>query len=106
MIDEAVALLQAAPLFEYRGEIYKALVENAIQVDYKTHNDRKLALEMMGDYIPASKVTAEMMRSLKGNSLDDLSDEELDNLSVELEKKLSKHDQPDSSRNEDEGDEK
>jgi hypothetical protein len=92
MIDEMVAMLQSAPLFEYRAEIYRALVANAIQPDYKTHNDRKLALEMLGDYIPASKLTAELLKSLKGGSLDDLSDEELVNLSSALASKMAKDD--------------
>jgi hypothetical protein len=89
MIDEMVALLQSAPLFEYRAEIYRALVNNAMKEDYKTHNDRKLALEMMGDYVPASKLTAELLKSLKGGSLDDLSDEELAELSSALAKKIN-----------------
>lgn len=90
MIDEMVALLQSAPLWEYRAEIYQALVTNASQADYKTHNDRKLALELMGDYVPASKVLAELTKSLKGASLDDLSDEELAQLSSELSAKKMK----------------
>lgn len=92
MIDEMVAVMQSAPLFEYRAEIYRALVSNAIKPDYKTHNDRKLALEMMGDYVPASKLTAELLKSLKGGSLDDLSDEELADLSSALANKLQKED--------------
>jgi hypothetical protein len=87
MIDERVGLLQSAPLWDARAEIFQALVENAIKPDYKTHNDRKLAFEMLGDYVPASKLTAELMKSLKGSSLDDLSDDELAALSGELAKK-------------------
>jgi len=90
MIDEMVALLQSAPLWEYRAEIYQALVENAAKADYKTHNDRKLALELMGDYVPASKILAELTKSLKGASLDDLSDDELAQLSSELSAKKMK----------------
>lgn len=54
-IDEAVAKLQALPLMEHRGEIIRALVESATTSDYKNHNDRKLALEMLGDYTPRAE---------------------------------------------------
>lgn len=84
MIDEMVATLQTAPLFEHRSEIFLALILNAIKPDYKTHNDRKLALEMMGDYVPASKMTAELLKSVKNGSLDQMSDDELASLAQEL----------------------
>lgn len=54
-IDEAVAKLQALPLMEHRGQILKALIESATTSDYKNHNDRKLALEMLGDYTPRAE---------------------------------------------------
>ena len=53
-IEQAVAWLQAAPLLRHRREIYDALVEVATSPDHKAHADRKLALEMLGDYIPRS----------------------------------------------------
>lgn len=76
LIDEMVAMLQAAPLWEYRAEIYRALVAVAIKPEYKGHNDRKLALELLGDYVPASKLVAEMTKRVKGD-LSEMSDEEL-----------------------------
>jgi len=68
-IDEMVAVLQAAPLFEHRAEIYEALVKVATSPEYKGHNDRKLALELLGDYVPKSKVEAELNQRI----IDDLS---------------------------------
>lgn len=88
MIDERVAALQGRQLWEARPAILAALAENASKPDYKTHNDRKLALEMLGDYTPSSKLTAEMLKSVSTHSLDDLSDDELAALSAELRKKM------------------
>lgn len=77
-IDEMVGLLQAGPLWDARADIFSALLENATKADYKTHNDRKLALEMLGDYIPAAKLAALIEKKGFGkNDLGDLSDEEL-----------------------------
>lgn len=77
MIDERVAVLQGAQLWDYRAEILRALVANAVKPDYKTHNDRKLALEMLGDYVPASKLTAELTKRIGAGDLSSLSDAEL-----------------------------
>lgn len=49
-VDDAVAWVQAAPLLAHRRDIYNALVESAVMVGPKGHQDRKLALELMGDY--------------------------------------------------------
>lgn len=55
-IEQAVAYLQAAPLLRYRRDIFDALVAVARTPDPKAHSDRKLALEMTGDYTPRSTV--------------------------------------------------
>jgi hypothetical protein len=69
-IDEMVAVLQAAPLWEHRSEIYAALVSVATSHEYKGHNDRKLALELLGDYVPAAKLEAILRGSAKGSDVD------------------------------------
>lgn len=51
VIDETVAILQAAPLLAHRRDIYDALVASAMNPDYKGHQDRKLALQLLGDYV-------------------------------------------------------
>jgi len=51
-IDDDIAYLQAAPLLRARREIFDALAESATNPDPKSHPDRKLALEMLGDYRP------------------------------------------------------
>lgn len=51
-LEEEIARMQAAPLLRHRREIYDALVASASDSDPKSHADRKLALEMLGDYKP------------------------------------------------------
>lgn len=69
-IDEMVAVLQSAPLFEHRAEIYDALIQVATRPEYKGHNDRKLALELLGDYVPAAKLEAILKSAAKGGTAD------------------------------------
>lgn len=83
-IDEVVRMMQAGPLFKHRSEIFTALVAVAVKPDYKGHADRKLALELMGDYTPLRKVLAELRRK-SGGDAGDLSDLELDELANALE---------------------
>ncbi len=44
--------MQAAPLLRHRRDILDALIVSATDPDPKSHPDRKLALEMLGDYKP------------------------------------------------------
>jgi len=71
-IEQAVAYLQAAPLLRYRRDIFDALVEVAKTPDPKAHSDRKLALEMTGDYTPRQTVGAEVTLPQLPNVLNDL----------------------------------
>ena len=48
-IAAEVRKLQASPLVNHRRDIYEALVSGALDVE-RGHQDRKLALELMGDY--------------------------------------------------------
>lgn len=73
-INETIALLQAAPLFEHRADIYQALIDSATKPDYKSHQDRKLALELLGDYVPRLRVD---QRDAGYDDLSQLSEEEL-----------------------------
>jgi hypothetical protein len=59
-IDAAVAMMQAAPLFEHRRDVIEALVQMASTPDYKAFNDRKLFLEMAGLYTPRSELKASL----------------------------------------------
>jgi hypothetical protein len=55
-IDEVVATLQAAPLMEHRRDVFEALAKAASDPDHRNNPDRRLALEMTGDFVPRSKV--------------------------------------------------
>lgn len=50
-----IVRMQAAPLLKHRRDIYNALVTVATAPDPKAHSDRKLALEMLGDYRPRAQ---------------------------------------------------
>lgn len=76
-IDEMVAMMQAAPLWEHRAEIYDALIRVATSPEYKGHNDRKLALELLGDYVPAAKLEAVLKQKGGGNDPDTAPEETL-----------------------------
>ncbi len=72
-IDEMVGLLQAGPLFQHRADIIQALIESATTEGYRGFHDRRLALEMMGDYTPKSRL--ELGKSATG--MGEMSDAEL-----------------------------
>jgi hypothetical protein len=55
-IDEEIAYWQAAPLLAHRRDVFEALVTVARQKDPKAHPDRRLLLEMTGDYKPRQAV--------------------------------------------------
>lgn len=75
-IDGVVSMMLSKPLFDHRADVFKALVEMATTADYKSFNDRKLFLEMTGDYVPKSKLQV----SGSAKDLSELSDDELDRL--------------------------
>jgi len=56
-IDERVARLQVAPLFQHRRDVIEALVAVSKQHHHLAHSDRKLFLEMTGDYKPKREIT-------------------------------------------------
>jgi hypothetical protein len=51
-MEEEITRMQASPLFRSRRDIFDALAASASDPDPKCHPDRKLALEMLGDYKP------------------------------------------------------
>jgi hypothetical protein len=91
-IDEVVRIMQAAPLFKHRAEIFTALVAVAVKPEYKSHNDRKLALELMGDYLPAKKVLASLSKRGDDDDVSALSDDQLQELARALSISEDDHD--------------
>lgn len=49
LIDQMVHKLQGSPLWKHRSEIITAMVAVAVKPDAKGHQDRRLALKLMGD---------------------------------------------------------
>jgi len=73
-LDAIVAHMQAEPLWEHRRDVIEALIQSAISQDYKGFNDRKLFLELTGDYVPRSQL--DLGKSAAGG-IDEMSDAEL-----------------------------
>lgn len=80
-IDDVIGMLQAAPLMEHRADVLMALARSASNPDHKNNPDRKVFLEMTGDYQPRTKLD---VRSQDVKDLSELSDEELSRLSGRL----------------------
>jgi hypothetical protein len=74
-IDTVITMMQASALWSHRRDVLDTLAEMAAKEDYKSHNDRKLYLEMTGDYTPRSMVG--VGKAGKDGSIEALSDEEL-----------------------------
>ncbi len=93
-LDTVVAMMQAAPLWQHRRDVLEALAAMAAKEDYKSHNDRKLFLEMIGDYVPKSKID---LGKDAPQDLSDMSDAELAELEGKLRqmKAMSSEDEPD-----------
>lgn len=62
-IADMISALQVAPMLKHRADVVNALIRSATDPDYKNHQDRKLYLEMTGDYVPTSKLLAQLRRS-------------------------------------------
>lgn len=58
-IDVRVGQLTRAALLKARPRIYGALIDAASNPNPRAHADRKLALEMLGDYTPRSIIQRE-----------------------------------------------
>jgi hypothetical protein len=80
-IDEVVATLQAAPLMEHRRDVFDALAKAASDPDHRNNPDRRLYVEMTGDFVPRSKL--ELARG-GADDLSGMSDDELDRLAGKI----------------------
>lgn len=80
-IMEVIALMQSAPLFEHRRDVIQALIASASDPDHRSNPDRKLFLELTGDYTPRQMVD---MQRTDVVDLSELSEKELDLLAGRL----------------------
>jgi len=87
-INERIEKLKTVPLLRHRADVIEALVAVAQDPDPKAHADRKLFLEMTGDYRPRQAIEASgpgggPVEMRHGNvDLGELSDEELAQLAA------------------------
>lgn len=73
-IEEQIAMMQAAPIFQHRADLFKAALNVALGDDYKGHNDRKMLFEMTGDYVRRSEIKGTLG---KARAITEMSDDEL-----------------------------
>jgi len=71
-LQQVIFDLSSNDLMDVRSDVFAALKFMAMQRDYKANADRKIYLEMIGAYVPTSKLAAELKR--RGISTDDLAD--------------------------------
>ena len=79
-IDSLISKLQAAPLLKHRADVFDALIRSASTPDYKHQPDRKLLLEITGDYVPSAKFEASMKHSAGNNLVGSREQEIIENL--------------------------
>jgi hypothetical protein len=89
-IEQRIAQEQVAPLMLHRRDVLDALIDVASTHDPSAHSDRKLFLEMAGDYKPKSALalTGENggpIQTLELSELSKLDDAELDQFIANLE---------------------
>lgn len=77
-LDDLIAEHQAAPLLKARAAIFEALAQVASDPDPKAHSDRKLALEMLGDYRPKGSLAFDGgLKVARDDEFEGMSDDEL-----------------------------
>jgi hypothetical protein len=80
-IDQLIAEWQALPLLEHRADVFAALAKSASDPDHRHNPDRKVYLEMTGDYVPRAKLD---VRTSEVEDLSQMSDAELDKLARQI----------------------
>lgn len=81
MIDQLIAEWQALPLLEHRADVFAALAKSASDPDHRHNPDRKVYLEMTGDYVPRAKLD---VSTREVEDLSQMSDAELDKLARQI----------------------
>jgi hypothetical protein len=67
-----IARLTVSAVSKARAEVIAALVAAASDPNPRSHADRKMVLEMTGDYVPKMKMGVGTLRDLEGASTEDL----------------------------------
>jgi len=69
-----IARLTASALGKARARVIRALIESAASANYRAHADRKLFLEMSGDYVPRQTLR---VGPVMPDEMEEMSEEEL-----------------------------
>ena len=75
VINDLICAIRLTPMLEHRADVIQALIESAVVPEPKNFKDRKLFLEITGDYAYGGNGSKESERRV-GGGLRDLSDEE------------------------------
>jgi len=75
-----IARLTASALGKARARVIRALIESAASANYRAHADRKLFLEMSGDYVPRQTLR---VGPVMPDEMEEMSEEELRALAYE-----------------------
>ncbi len=90
-IDQMIADLQADELLDARADVFHALKAMASSIDYKGAADRRVYLEMIGAYVPVTKLAAELRkRGISADDLEGLSNDELAAIAAAAKEKTDK----------------
>jgi hypothetical protein len=65
IIDRIAELSGVSSLFKHRAAVYSALAESAQVVGSSGNSDRKLYLEIIGDYVPTQTVEHKIKQELE-----------------------------------------
>lgn len=88
-LQQVIADLSADDLMDARADVFRNLKKMAKMPDYKNVKYTQIYLEMIGAYVPTSKLAAELKRrGITSDDLADMSDEELRVLAGAAMKKL------------------
>ncbi len=90
-LQQVIFDLSSHELMDARADVFDALKFMAKQRDYKANADRRIYLEMIGAYVPTSKLSAELKRrGITTDDLADMSDEDLRILAGQAKETLNK----------------
>lgn len=94
-IDQMIADLQADDLLDARADVFRTLKLMARTPDYKNVKYTQIYLEMIGAYIPTSKLAAELKRrGITPDDLSDMSDAQLREIAGQAMDALQERDEP------------
>lgn len=94
-LQQVIFDLSSSELMDARADVFSTLKFMAKQRDYKANADRRIYLEMIGAYVPTSKLAAELKRrGITSDDLADMTDEQLRALAGQAMETIKKSEAP------------